>query len=195
MLSPTKEFSAFYFTFLVIDMFNVVKFLFCSVFVRIKVVTRSCIVILVIIKLDVKIIKYLYFFRIFYFLISGSNVGSHLVFAIGSAMCDLTDSNFRFRTAMSWVLGQIPGFLLPIYQVPTSQPNWCSKELPGRLLMVILHKLDIMLVAHSWSFFASAHHVSYRLVIYGGGWRPKNFWNCYNAAIPVLLPLLETYEI
>jgi hypothetical protein len=130
---------------------------FFKMWLQLNAVTRSCIVILVIIKLDLKIRKYLYFFRIFYFLISGRNVGSHLVFAIGSAMCDLTDSKFWFRTAMSWALGQVPGFLLPIYQVPSSQPKWCSKELPGRLWMFILHKLDVMLVAHFWSFFLLLH--------------------------------------
>ena len=50
---------------------------------------------LVIIQLDAYNRKYLYFlFSMLYFLISGSNVGSLLVFAIGSAMCDLTDTKF-----------------------------------------------------------------------------------------------------
>ena len=49
---------------------------------------------LVMINLDIMNIKYQHFFSIHYFPISGSNVGSQLVFNIGPAMCDLTDSKF-----------------------------------------------------------------------------------------------------
>jgi len=74
------------------------EFLVCLLFyvITIKCNNKELYCPLVIVKLDVKNRKYLYFFflSILYFVISGSNVGSLLVFAVGSAMCDLTDSKF-----------------------------------------------------------------------------------------------------
>jgi hypothetical protein len=57
----------------------------------------------------------------FSFDISGSsNVGSLLVFDIGLAMCNFTNSNPGFGNEMSRALDQVSAFLLSIYQVSTS---------------------------------------------------------------------------